>query len=250
LEADLGYRAETESGNPPVAGVGEAIHEPGVGEAMDEGAHRVRGQPQLGGHIVDANPRTPVDQAKDLQLRLGERIRVHAGAHPPVEAAAQPAGSPSQPARERIEVGRGGNGGREVGVGRGGGHDLSISILSETDMTASSASAPAPWGHRHRIRGVVPGQCRVGDEIVTYRLRAWGCSRLALMAAMQSGASRRTPIAVPAVRRRSAPKAPVAPAHPATDAATPQQVALDLFEELNPIVERATARAMALTKLH
>jgi diguanylate cyclase (GGDEF)-like protein/PAS domain S-box-containing protein len=70
------------------------------------------------------------------------------------------------------------------------------------------------------------------------------------MAAMQSGASRRAPIAVPAVRRRSAPKAPVAPAHPATDAATLQQVVIDLFEELNAIVERATARARALTKLH
>ena len=64
---------------------------------------------------------------------------------------------------------------------------------------------------------------------------------------MQSGASRRTPIAVPAVRRRSAPKAPVAPAHPATDAATPQQVVLDLFGALNAVIVTASHRALRLS---
>jgi len=70
------------------------------------------------------NPRSPVDQAKDLQLRFGERIRFHTGAHLPVEAAAQPAGSPGQPSGERIEVGRGQR------------HGAIVSILSETDMDA------------------------------------------------------------------------------------------------------------------
>jgi len=67
---------------------------------------------------------------------------------------------------------------------------------------------------------------------------------------MQSGASRRTPVAVPAVRRRAAPTAPARPALPAADAATPPQVVLDLFTELNAIVVRASNRAIELNQPH
>jgi diguanylate cyclase (GGDEF)-like protein/PAS domain S-box-containing protein len=70
------------------------------------------------------------------------------------------------------------------------------------------------------------------------------------MSTMQTGASRRVPIAVPAVRRRAAPKAPVPPARPAVDVATPQQVVLDLFTELNAIVVRASNRAIELNQPH
>jgi diguanylate cyclase (GGDEF)-like protein/PAS domain S-box-containing protein len=55
---------------------------------------------------------------------------------------------------------------------------------------------------------------------------------------------------VPAVRRRTAPKAPLPPAHPAVDVITSQQVVLDLFTELNAIVVHASTRAIELNQPH
>jgi len=96
-----------------------------------------------------------------------------------------------------------------------------------------------PAGAAARIRYLVPDRWRVGDEVVIWPSERGGSGgRLRVMATMQSGASRRTPVAVSAVRRpsRRPTGAGTARRLSAADAATPPQWCSTSSPSLTPRV--------------